>query len=98
MHSYYLRIRPITGLSKWLSGRESTCQLGDEGSIPGSGRSPGEGNGNPLRYSSPGNPGTWAPGRLQSMELQKSWDLPTQQGTTKGGTVGTYQLNNNNCV
>ena len=29
---------------------------GDTGSIPGSGRSPGEGNGNPLQYSCLGNP------------------------------------------
>ena len=29
---------------------------GDEGSIPGLGRSPGEGNGNPLQYSCLGNP------------------------------------------
>ena len=29
----------------------SACNLGDLGSIPGSGRSPGEGNGNPLQYS-----------------------------------------------
>ena len=37
-------------------------QAGDPGSIPGSGRSPGEGNGNPLQYSSPENPmdkGAW---------------------------------------
>ena len=31
--------------------KESTCNAGDPGSIPGSGRSPGEGNGNPLEYS-----------------------------------------------
>ena len=31
------------------------CQLGDEGSIPGSGRSLGEGNGNPLQFSCLGN-------------------------------------------
>ena len=34
----------------------------DAGSVPGSGRSPGEGNGNPLQFSCPGNPmdrGTW---------------------------------------
>ena len=30
------------------SGKESACNAGDLGSIPGSGRSPGEGNGNPL--------------------------------------------------
>ena len=31
--------------------KESACNAGDVGSIPGSGRSPGEGNGNPLQYS-----------------------------------------------
>ena len=32
-------------------GKESTCNAGDHGSIPGLGRSPGEGNGYPLQYS-----------------------------------------------
>ena len=32
-------------------GKESACNAGDLGSIPGFGRSPGEGNGNPLQYS-----------------------------------------------
>ena len=32
--------------------KESACNTGDLGLIPGSGRSPGEGNGNPLQYSS----------------------------------------------
>ena len=32
-------------------GKESTCNVGDLGSIPGLGRFPGEGNGNPLQYS-----------------------------------------------
>ena len=32
-------------------GKAPTCNVGDLGSIPGSGRSPGEGNGNPLQYS-----------------------------------------------
>ena len=31
-------------------GQKSACNAGDPGSIPGSGRSPGEGNGNPLEY------------------------------------------------
>jgi len=31
--------------------KESACNAGDPGSIPGSRRSPGEGNGNPLSYS-----------------------------------------------
>ena len=43
-------------------GKESTCNAGDWGSIPGSGRSPGEGNGYPLQYSclqNPMNRGDW---------------------------------------
>ena len=36
--------------------KESTCNAGDLGSIPGSGRFPGEGNGNPLQYSCLENP------------------------------------------
>ena len=35
---------------------ESACNAGDSGSIPGLGRSPGEGNGNPLWYSCLENP------------------------------------------
>ena len=42
--------------------KESSANTGDVGSIPGSGRSPGEGNGDPLQYSCLGNPmdrGAW---------------------------------------
>ena len=42
--------------------KESVCNAGNLGSIPGSGRSPGEGNGNPLQYSCLENPmegGAW---------------------------------------
>ena len=45
---------------------------GDAGSIPGSGRSPGEGNGNPLQYSCLEIPWTEESGGLQSMGSQKS--------------------------
>ena len=37
-------------------GKESSWSMGDLGSIPGLGRSPGEGNGNPLQYSGLENP------------------------------------------
>ena len=37
-------------------GKEFACSTGDLGSIPGLGRSPGEGNGNPLQYSCLENP------------------------------------------
>ena len=49
-----------------------TANAGDVGSIPGSGRSPGEMNDNPLQYSCLGNPITEEPGGLQSMGSQKS--------------------------
>ena len=39
------------GFPDGLEGKASACNAGDLGSIPGSGRSPGEGNGNPLQYS-----------------------------------------------
>ena len=38
------------------AGKESVCNAGDLGLIPGLGRSPGEGNGNPLQYSCLENP------------------------------------------
>ena len=50
-------------------GKESTCNAGDPGSIPGSGRSPGEGHGYPLQYS-------WA-----SLAAQLVKNLPTMQET-----------------
>ena len=43
-------------------GKASACHAGDLGLIPGSGRSPGKGNGNPLQHSCLGNPidsGAW---------------------------------------
>ena len=50
------------GFSDSSDGKESACDIGDQGSIPGLGRYPGEGNGNPLQYSCLGNPmdrGDW---------------------------------------
>ena len=49
------------------AGKESACNVGDLGSIPGSGRSPGEGNDNPLQYLAWIIPRTEEPGGLQYM-------------------------------
>ena len=46
--------------------------LRDAGSIPGSGRSPGGGHGNPLQYSCLENPMTEEPDRLQSIGRKES--------------------------
>ena len=43
------------GFAGGSNGKESACSAGDPGSIPWLGRSPGEGNGNPLQYSCLGN-------------------------------------------
>ena len=50
--------------------RKPPADAGDVGSIPGLGGSPGEGNGNPLQHSCPGNPMNKEPGGLQSMGSQ----------------------------
>ena len=52
-----------------LAGEESSFNGGDPGSIPGSGKSPGEGHGNPLHYS-------WASPLVQTVK-----NLPTMQET-----------------
>ena len=43
--------KAILGFSGGSDGKASLCSAGDQGSIPGLGRSPGEGNGSPLQYS-----------------------------------------------
>ena len=47
---------PCLGFLHSSVGKESACNAMDLGSIPGSGRSPGEGNGNPLQYFCLENP------------------------------------------
>ena len=62
----------------WLSSKESTCNAGNTGSIPRSGRSPGEGKGNPLQYSCLGNPmdrGAWW---VTVRRISQSQDLLTK--------------------
>ena len=58
----------------WLSGLESACNAGDVGSIPGLGKSPSEGNGNPLQYSFREIPWTEEPGRLYSSWVHRELD------------------------
>ena len=48
--SHAKKIRPITIFPCGSAGKESACNVGDLGSIPGLGRSPGEGKGYPLQY------------------------------------------------
>ena len=57
-------------------GKESACNAGDPGLIPGLGRSPGEGNGNPLQYSC----------------LENSMDRGAWQATVHGVAKSQTQL------
>ena len=62
------------GFSDSSDGKESACNVGDPGSIPGSESSPGEGNGNPLWYSC-----------LENSMDRGSWQA-TVHGVTKSWT------------
>jgi len=59
-------------------GKESACTAGNPGSIPGSGRYPGEGNGNPLQYPC----------------LENPIDRGARWGAVNGVTKSQAQLNN----
>ena len=76
-------------------GEESTCNAGDPGSIPGSGRSPGEELGYPLQYSwaslvaqmvknQPAMQETW----IQSM----GWEDPLEEGMANHSTVLAWRI------
>ena len=78
--SPFLHLSPHhSSLPRGSDGKVSACSAGDQGSIPGLGRSPGEGNGNILQYSCLENSMDWeAPqslvaesGRLHSMGSQR---------------------------
>ena len=65
--------RDPVGFPGGSEGKVSACNAGDPGSIPGLGRSPGEGNGNPLQYSCLENPmdrGAW---QATVHGVAKSW-------------------------
>ena len=91
-HSPCLRAIPATAflvkateerVPRWLSGKETTCNAGDESSILGSRRSPRGGNGNPLQCPCLGNPmhmGAW---QGTDHGAAKRLDLVTKQQLKK---------------
>ena len=73
-------------------GKESACNSGDLGSIPGSGRSPGEGNGYPLQYSCLENSmdiGAW---QVIVHEVAKSQIILSDQHTQSSQAVDLFNL------
>ena len=86
-------------LPRWCSGKESAWGAGGSSSTPGSGRSPGEGNGNPLQYSSLGSPmdrGAWRAIVLGSRKKKKKkkigHDLSTKQLYIKHTLESAFEL------
>ena len=68
----YISPRALEGFPGGSDGKEAACKAGDLGSIPGLGRSPGGGHGNPLQYSCLENPMDREPGGLQSMGSKRA--------------------------
>ena len=93
------RKRGNRGWNGWMAflgslvGKESACCAGDLGSIPGMGRSPGEGNGKPLQYSCLENPmdrEAW-PATVDGIARVKH-DLVTQPPPPPGDSEGQESL------
>ena len=74
--SFCLQHFPASGFPGGSDGKESACNVGDLGSIPGLGRSPGEWKGNPLQYSC----------------LENSTDIGARWATVHGVTKSLTQL------
>ena len=77
------------------AGRESACNAGDPGSIPGSGRSPGEGIGYPLQYSwaSPAvqlvkNP----PAMRETWVWSVGWEDPLEKGKATHSSILAWRI------
>ena len=71
------------------AGKESACNAGDTSSIPGRGRSPGGGNGNPLQYSCLENSVDRGAGRLYSPWGRKESDSTKH---TQESQVNIYNI------
>ena len=82
----------MLGLPSGSAVKNPTCNEGDKDSIPGMGRSPGEGNGNPLQHSCLGNPmnrgAWWARGHKESDMTE--WRRGRQGENTH--SLNTYYL------
>ena len=82
---FTVHVQNIEGLPVGSVSKDSSCNIGDTGSIPGLGRSPREGNSNPLQYSHLGNPMDRRAWRATVHGVAKSWTwLSDYTATTRG--------------
>ena len=82
--------KPQPGLPRLLSGKEPSCQAGDEHLIHGSGRSLGERNGNPRQYSCMGNPMDREAWQAAVHRVMKELDTTEQLNTTTTSHQPSY--------
>ena len=88
-------IGSLKGFPCGSAGKESACNAGDLGSIPGLGRSAGEGNGYPLQYS-------WAslvthlvknpPAMQETWVRSLSWEVPLEKGTATHSSILAWRI------
>ena len=82
--SFYPRVFELKGFPGVSDDKEYTCNVGDLGSIPGLGRSPGGGHGNPLQYFRLENPHG-----QKSLVGYNSWDRKELDMTER---ISTFDL------
>ena len=83
------------GFPRSSAGKESVCNAGDSSSIPGSGRSPGEGIGYPLQYS-------WAslvtqmvknpPAMWETWVQSLGWEVPLEEGMGTHSSILAWKI------
>ena len=85
----------VWGIPGSSAGKESTCNAGDPGSIPGSGKPPGEGTGYPLQYSwaslvpqSVKNP----PAMQETLVRSLGWEDPLEEGTATHYSILAWRI------
>ena len=85
----------VQGFPGSSAGKESTCNAGDPGLIPGSGRSPGKGIGYPLQYS-------WAflvsqtvknlPAMWETCVQSLGWEDPLEEGMATHSSILAWRI------
>ena len=97
MYLFFFRQNAISYLldSSGLDGKESACSVGDPGSVPGSGRSPGEGNGYPFQFS-------WAslvvqmvknlPAVWETCVQSLDWEDPLEEGISTHSSILAWRI------
>ena len=85
------------GFPQWLSSRESTCNVGDEGSGLGLGRLPGGGNGNPFQHSCLGNPMDKGSGEVGGWYSPKGGKESDTTEHTHKHFCGTFAIQMSQC-